>query len=398
MTHKRPHTHSIKSPKALGIGALTALAVAVGFAWQSGAADSPLPQRADVLTVETEPLSAQAGYESKSLYPGRVRALRRSQLGFERGGLLADVRVNEGDTLAKGDVLAQLDQRTLKAQEAAAQANVTAAQAAHADAAASNDLAQATTRRQKQLLDNGHISPQRFDDARFAAASAQARMNSAKAQILQAKAQLESARVALSLLELRAPFDGVVVQRMADEGSILAPGAPIFDFEESARYEFVTGIPAALVSSFKPGQTAKVMVSGRAYTGEIKQIVGALDGATRTAQLILDLPDKASVVSGQVGQLEITLRQRGEGFWVPMEALQEGERGLWSVFVVNPSAANTERDIGTLQRHPVELLYAEIERAYVRGSIGDGALLVTRGLNRLISGQRVRLDTPLKSR
>jgi RND family efflux transporter MFP subunit len=306
--------------------------------------------------------------------------------------------VNEGERLAKGAVLARLDQRALKAQEAAAQANVTAAKAAFADARASSELAQATTRRQKQLLDKGHISPQRFDDARFAAASAQARANTAKAQILQAKAQLESARVALSLSELRAPFDGVVVQRMADEGSILAPGAPIFDFEESARYEFVTGVPAGLVASLAPGQAAQVTIGGGRYSGQVKQIVGALDGATRTAQLIIDLPEGTNVVSGQVGQLEINVRQSGQGFWVPIEALQEGERGLWSVFIAEPPRTDEGRGVSILQRHPVELLYAEIERAYVRGSIRDGDHLVVSGLNRLISGQRVRTKTPLESR
>lgn len=388
----------MKKRGILTIGAATAIAIGVAFAMQAGTAGSEVAAQQELLTVETKALREQDSYGSQTLYPGRVRALRRSQLGFERGGLLAGVRANEGERVAAGEILAKLDQRALRAQIAAAKANVSAAQAAQVDAQANADLSQATINRQQQLLAKGHISQQRFDDVQFSAASALARVNTAKAQVLQAKAQMETAAVTLALADLRAPFDGVIVRRMADEGTVLAPGTPIFDFEETGRYEFVTGVPAGLVGQLIKGQSAQVTLGGEQYTGRVKQIVGALDGATRTAQLILDLPESARVVSGQVGNLAVTVERAQTGFWVPIEALQEGERGLWSVFVAKPKTAEEGSGAATLQRHPVELYYAELDRAFVNGSIADGDAVVVSGLNRLISGQNVRAKSTLTSR
>jgi len=374
------------------LGALTALALGVFFAMQSGSVDSRDVARENLLTVATQPLTLERGFESKTLYPGRVRAQRRSQLGFERGGLLAQVLVDEGAKVRAGDALATLDQRTLKAQQAADEASVAAAKAALDGAKADYALAKATAERHKALLDKGHISKQRYDDARFAADAAQARLTTAKAQVGQAQAQLEATNVALSLSQLTAPFDGIVVKRMADDGTVLSPGMAIFDFEETADYEFVTGVPADLVGAVKVGQTASLVISGAPHIGTIKQIIAALDGATRTAQLIISLPKDSAVVSGQVGQVSVTKEQPETGFWVPIEALQEGERGLWSVFVAEPMGTSGDDDLAVLQRHPVELLYAELDRGFVRGAIKEGDEIVLSGLNRLISGQNVRVS------
>lgn len=380
----RPKT---KRTLALSLSAAAALAIGIFFAMQPGIAEPSKEDGTPILTVETVPLVKLSAYDSDTLYPGRVRALRRSQLGFERGGMLAQVLVDEGQTLLKGAQLASLDLRAAKAEHAAANANLAAAKAALVDAKANADLARATIGRQAELLKKGHISQQRFDDARYGAASADARATSASAQILQAQAQLDAANAALSLSQLTAPFDGVVVRRMADEGTILAPGTPIFDFEETGIREFVSGVPADVASNIAEGYVGAITVNAKRYSARLKQKVTALDSSTRTAQLIFDLPPDANAMSGSVGQLALKQTFPQGGFWVPIEALQEGQRGLWSVLV----AGADDQGMAALERHPVELLHAELGRAFVAGSIQDGDRLVTSGLNRLIAGQRVRV-------
>lgn len=378
-------THVFKSSRVsitLSIGVVVAAAAV--FALRSGVADSADAADENLLTVATQPLSLQDSYQSKTLYPGRIRAQRRSQLGFERGGLLASVAADEGARIAAGTVIATLDQRALLAQKAADEASIAAAQA-------TADLDEATAQRQQKLLSKGHISKQRYDDARFSA-------DASKARLAAARAQLTTTAVALSLSELTAPFDGIIVRRLADEGTVLSPGMAIFDFEEVSDYEFVSGVPVDFVNKITEGQSVNVILNGASYTGTLKQKIGALDRATRTAQLTIALPQSVDIVSGQVGQLALTTTQSDPGFWVPIEALQEAERGLWSVFVAEPLTSRPGGQIAVLKRHPVELVHAELKKGFVRGAVRDGDQVVTTGLNRLISGQTVKLRSTNNSR
>lgn len=373
--------------RRLTLGALTAIAVGIAAAMANGSSGSQNDQDAPMLSVRTAPVTVESVYETQALFPGRVRAGRRSQLGFERGGRLDSVAFDEGDRVAKGTVLARLDQRQLKAQNAAAAAQVSAAKAGLSEAQASKALASAVQERQRTLLEKGHISEQRFDDSTYALRAANAAVSSAKARLLQAKADAEAVSVALALTDLTAPFDGFVVKRMADEGTVLGPGTPIFDFEESGKTEFVSGVPINAASALATGSSFEVTINGEKHSATLSKVVSALDTTTRTAQLVLTLPESAGVASGEVGQLSLNQQMSGDGFWVPMEALQEGARGLWTVFVAKPNGDNT----ATIERHPVELMYSDLGKAYVRGTPSNGALVVQSGADRLVTGQRVTL-------
>ncbi|MEM9288740.1 MAG: efflux RND transporter periplasmic adaptor subunit [Pseudomonadota bacterium] len=378
------------SKPVLTFGAFTAIVVAAVVSLSSGASGRDDTQERPLISVETARIALQERYEIKATYPGRVRAGRRSQLGFERGGLLANVFADEGDVVSKGTVIAKLDQRQLKAQLVAAQAQVTAADAQVAEAKAAQDLAVATRERQRTLLEKGHISQQRFDDTEFQRRAADAGLASAKAQRASSKADRDALNVMLSLSDLVAPFDGFVVKRFADEGTVLAPGSPIFDFEERGPLEFVSGVPVDAVSGIKNGTKLAVAIGGTLYDASLDRIVNALDQNTRTAQLVLRLPQETSRLSGEVGKLSLSRMEIGTGFWAPLEALQEGERGLWTVFVAVPDMGGK----GRIERHPVELLYSELGRAFVRGTPDNGSLLVTAGVDRLVAGQTVNITQP----
>ncbi|MEM7568350.1 MAG: efflux RND transporter periplasmic adaptor subunit [Pseudomonadota bacterium] len=373
--------------RTLGLGALTAVTIGVIAAVTSGAKTPAEADNFAVLRVRTIPIEIQEAYEAKATFPGRVRAGRRSQLGFERGGRLAAVSADEGDVVKQGTMLAQLDQRQLKAQLTAANAQINAAAAGLKEAQASQNLASATQERQKALLAKGHISQQRFDDSTYRLRAANAAVSTAQARLAQAKAETQSVTVALDLSQLDAPFDGFIVKRMADEGTILGAGTPIFDFEESGRGEFVSGVPIDVAQQLRVGQAMDVQFGTVVVTAKLSRIVSAVDTATRTAQLVFALPEGTALASGEIGQLALTQPRTGPGFWVPMEALQEGARGLWTVFVAAPEGTSG----ATIERHPVELLYSELQKAFVRGTPDDGAQVVTSGVSRLVPGQRVTL-------
>ncbi|MEO0997898.1 MAG: efflux RND transporter periplasmic adaptor subunit, partial [Pseudomonadota bacterium] len=173
------------------------------------------------LAVATEVLVTEDGYTALIRYAGRVEAGRRSQLGFELGGEIAAIAVDDGDPVGAGDVLARLDTARLRAQRAEAAAAVAAA-------AADAELAAATLARVREARSYDGVSPLELDQAEQRAAAADAARAAAAAVV-------ERIDVELDKSTLRAPYAGTVVARWSvDEGQIVAQGQPVVDLQESA--------------------------------------------------------------------------------------------------------------------------------------------------------------------
>jgi len=90
---------------------------------------------------------------------------------------------------------------------------------------------------------------------------------------------------------------------------------------------------------------------------------------------------------GQLVELVLPTRHDRAGFWLPLSALKAGQRGLWDVLVV------LERDDQlVVARESVEVLHADGERVYVRGTLSDGARIIGDGAHRVTVGQPVQID------
>jgi multidrug efflux pump subunit AcrA (membrane-fusion protein) len=83
-----------------------------------------------------------------------------------------------------------------------------------------------------------------------------------------------------------------------------------------------------------------------------------------------------------------SVEQRDAGFWLPVEALTRGDRGLWSVLAVN---TGEEAGSAVVERRDVELLHSDGDRVYVRGTLSADETVVARGTHRLVHGQRVEV-------
>ncbi len=367
----------------IAIVLLVVAGVAVFF--MSGASDA-VSQNADrdrLLPVEVAEVDMRDAFEAEARYAGRIAASRSSNLGFERPGLLASVAVDEGAKVKAGDVLASLDTRSLEAQLAQARAQENEASARLA-------LANVTVNRQKQLLDRKNVSEQRYDEARF-------NRQATAAQLAGARASIQALEVALELATIRAPYDGDIVARMVDEGTVVNAGQPIFRLLESAALEAHIGIPPETAATLNTGTIYQVDVRGQLYPAVLSQVLSEVDAETRTISAIFLVEAPLSDVrAGELARVVLTQEVREPGFWVPLEALSEGRRGLWAVYVVAPDDADGTQEAvienaGVIERRTVQLLHTEAARAYVRGTLRDGEAYVSNGTHRLVPGQRVRV-------
>lgn len=342
------------------------LAAVVGAAAALLAAGVTRPPPA-VRQTETEPgalpvrVSIARYADSFSIseaFTGRIAARQESRLGFDTGGRLAEILVDEGDVVAKGQILARLDQRLLRAQRAQSAAHLA--------------LAQATAARRKELAERKFTSRQNLDEARFQADAA--------------AAALQALDVRLDLAELKAPYDAVVIARRADEGTVAAPGQDILRVIERGVWEARIGLPPGAATRLEPGSTARVESESRFYDAKLRSLLPEVDSATRTVLALYDITGPSEGLrTGALARVTLMSRVSERGFWLPVTALAEGRRGLWTAYV----AAAADGGGFTAERREVQLVHAETDRAYVRGAIAEGERVITAGVHRIVPGQAV---------
>lgn len=354
----------------IAIGAIGAL-LAV-FVLSQRSEEGPLVPTAapDPISVDVVEVRISDSLTLEERFTGIVTPRRTSQLGPQTGGRIVRLSADVGDRVRTGRVLATLDTRALEARLLAANASV-------AEAEASHKLALATVQRQEALLEKGHVSQQRVDEATAQADSAQARIDAAKAQSATIQVEIDLARIV-------APYSGVITARMADEGAIASPGQPVFELVENGRLEARIGLPAPLADTLEVGELYTLSSDQGEVDTVLRAVTGVIEAGQRTVTTIFDVKDARSVSSGAVVRINLQRDVEESGFWLPVSALAEGERGLWSVYVVRD-----RDDQERAQKSVVEIVHSEGDQAYVRGGVREGDLVILDGLQRITPGQPV---------
>lgn len=352
---------------------LAAIVAVLGlFVLQNRSTEGPLVPTARPVPISVETVRADFGstFNVEEKFTGIVSPRRSSQLGFAGGGRIASIKADIGDRVETGDTLASLDTRSLQAQLNSANALVAEARAALA-------LAETTVDRQITLLEKGHVSSQRVDEAR-------AQANSARARIDAARANADTLRVQIDLARITAPFAGTITARMADEGAIANPGAPLFELVESNVLEARIGLTAVLADTLEIGELYDLTSDQGNVPATLRSMTGVIDASNRTVTTLFDIADPSSVSAGAVVRLGLAREINEPGLWLPVSALTEAERGLWSIYTAR-------RDGGEWIAEPgiVEIIHQDGDRVYVRGAMSEGDRVIIDGLQRITPGQPV---------
>ena len=347
-------------------------AVASLFVMRQRSPEGPLIVHSEPmpLAVNVQSVRLQESFSSDERFSGMVTPQRTSRLGFSGSGRIDRLYVDIGTRVKTGQVLAALDTRSLQAQLATAQAHVDEATAAY-------ELALTTVDRQVALSVKGHVSQQRVDEA-----TAQA--HTAAARIAAAEASADTLRVQIDLARITAPFDGVITERLADEGVIAGPAQPIFELVETGNLEARIGLTARLAASLEIGQTYTLVSEQGEVAARLRSVTGVIDAGQRTVTTVFDIQEPDRVAIGAVVRIQLDRQVDQAGAWVPVSALTEKEHGLWAVYVARREGSGWRARPGT-----VEVIHTDGERAYVRGALRDGDLVILDGLQRITPGQPV---------
>ncbi len=281
--------------------------------------------------------------------PGSVIAVSTAQVAARALGTVLQVAVREGDTVKRGQILAQLDERELASRWNAAQAGAQGATAgvaqatkALAAAQAQADVMKKTYDRYSYLKEQRSVSPQEFDEITAKQQAAQANLEQAMAGLRQAeagasqaKSEAWAAQDVASYARVVAPFDGRVIRRTVEPGSFVSPGIPLFIVEDTSRYQLEATLPAEALAIVKRNAMARVeldTLADTSLTGKVAEIEAGADPASHTLKARINLPKEAGVQSGMFGRAFFA---RGEkrALMVPVAALvNRGQlRGIYVV-------------------------------------------------------------------
>ena len=284
--------------------------------------EEPAKPARPVLVVQ--PGAGSGGIEA---FAGEVRAREEPPLAFRIGGRLAQRQVEVGDRVTAGQALAQLDGSDVALQLEASRAQLSSAESDLA-------LAKAELERHRGLFDKQLISRSLFE-------TRQAQYDAAAARARQARAQASVSGNQAGYAVLRAPRNGVIAQRLADVGQVVAAGQAVFVMSAEGEREVAIAVPEQQVARFKPGLPLAVELwaaQGTRVPGRLRGISPAADPQTRTyaARVSFD----SAAVHAEIGQSARVYAQApgGATLSVPLSAIVENAGGH-AVFVVQPQAA-----------------------------------------------------------
>lgn len=304
--------------------------------------------------VQTVPAAAEEWplvYEAT----GTVRARTSAVIAAKLMGYVREVKVQIGDRVREGQLLVGLDTRDLDtgsrraeaARETVRQAMPEADSAVTA-AKASLDLEQATFRRMQELYGKKSISDHEFDEASARLKSAQAGFEMARARrtqldakLAQAGEDIRAAEVTRNYADVVAPFNGVVTAKTVEPGILAIPGAPLLTIEREGAYRLEASVEESHLGEIRLGQPVSVTLDGigRTIESRVSEIVPAVDAASRSYTVKIDLPPLAILRSGTFGRAAFQSGRRAVTT-IPAKALVE--RGqLQSVMVAENGIVRT---------------------------------------------------------
>lgn len=303
---------------------------------------------------------------------GNSAAWQEASVGSESTGLrLAEVRVNVGDVVKKGQVLAVFSPETVQADIAQSRASLAEARATAADAA--GNAARART-----LQATGALSQQQINQYQTAEQTAKARVEAAEAVLAAQQVRGRNTQVL-------APDDGVISSRTATVGSVGGAGTELFRLIRQGRLEWRAEVTSAELSRIAVGTTAFVVsASGAQVRGKVRSIAPTVDPQTRAALVYVDLPNvqqNTGIKAGMFARGDFELGRSSAPTVLQTSIVPRD--GFNNVFMLLPDNRVAQLKVQTGRRVG--------ERVEITSALPEGAQIVVQGAGFLNDGDLVRV-------
>ncbi len=330
------------------------------------APSSTLLQAEDVIVVSRQPI-ATGPRLSGSLEPAAKAVLRA-----ETGGSIRDLRVEIGDPVTSGQLLARIENDAVGSGMMSARSSVVSAE---------QDVALATreVERVGKLVAAGALSTRDLEVAQSGKVQAEARLAAARAQMAMQGEAVDATTVT-------SPLAGVLAQRNVSEGDVVTIGSPLFTVIEPSSLRLEASVPATAVGLLKQGDGVLFTVqgyAGRSFEGKVERIAPAVDPVSRQIPVLVSVPnEKGELLAGLFAEGRVATERR-EGIVVPADAVD----------LTGPRPSVLQVKDGHVERTEVVLGLADEEADTVELASGvePGATLLLGGASDVADGAQVEI-------
>jgi len=331
----------------------------------SAVASAQQPTELPVVMVEVAKASV-ARVAPRRWAPGSVVSRNDARLATSATGRLEYV-AEVGTRIRAGERVAKLEDEAVRLRVEDAKAEM-----------ARIDAQRAMSERQLQRLEqlaNNSISLTQLDEVR-------SQLAMLTAQLRQAQVRHRSAKHELEQTELRAPFSGVVTERLAQRGEFVATGAAIARLVDTVHLEARVQAPLALIDAVKPAMELPVRAGGKQLQAIVRTVVPVGEERSRQFELRMTLADSAFNVGAA---LEVGLPERDatDALVVPRDAIAVRQTGNYLMRIRNDTA----------EKVAITSLATDGDLVTIDGPVSPGDVVVIRGVERLQNGQRVTILT-----
>ena len=350
----------LKSRSSATFTGVLALTLASGLAFAQAQAPA---QPATIVEVAK---AGVAHIAPRHWAPGSVVSRDDAKLATSAAGRLEHV-AEVGTRLKAGDRVAKLEDEAIRLRLEDTKSEV-------ARIKAQRELSERQRERLEKLATSNSIAANQLDEAR-------AQVVQLSAQLRQVEVRVRSAEYDLEQTEVRAPFPGVVSERLATRGEYVATGAAIAHLVDTTNLEAKVQAPLALASIVKPEMKLPVRIGDREFKASVRAVVPVGEERSRQFELRLALNENPPMVGSAI---EVALPERAvaETLAVPRDALVVRGDGNYVMRI---------KADGTAERVDVKPGASDGELTAIEGSIVAGDTVVVRGAERLTAGQKVKI-------
>lgn len=387
------------------------------------------PQHEEIRPVKTM-IVGEGGTSYIRTFPGRVEAAKTVDLSFQVPGLVIALPVKEGQKVARGQVIGQLRSSEFQARRETAQGQLDQGRAV-LDALRVGERSEEQLRREAQLsaaeaklantrteferytrlLPTGAVSTAEYDLSKTAyhvaqedrkaaqqmvdkgVAARKEEVEAQQGQVRSLEGRVQEAKVQLDDATLRAPYNGVIAQRLIDEGEVITPNKPIVKFQNTDEIDIVVDVPEKVMAAgFRQADIAGMAAEfshapGQRFPVRIKELAQVADPATQTFQVRFSMrtPSRMTLLPGMTATVDLTYRRPGGAGnrpFVPVSAVTKQASGQQVVWVLSPD--------DTAQCRTVALGEVNEGQVEIAGGLKPGERIVVAGAPYLREGMKIR--------
>lgn len=281
----------------------------------------------------------------------------------EYSGILTSVKVNEGERVSKGQVLATIDDGGLRNQLAQLEAQAR--------------LAKTTYERQQRLWEQNIGSEIQYLESKTNYEALESSVNQLKSQ--------------LAKTVVRAPFSGVIDDVISEQGEVVNPGQnQLFRLISLDKMYVEADVPENYLSKIRKGTDVKVQISsvGKEFEGKVSQVGNNINPNNRTFRIEVAVPNEEGMIKpNQIATIKLNDYTSETAMVIPENSIQKNAMGESLVYLYEP---NSNSSTGTAKKAVVEVGYTYNDSIEVVNGLNGGDILITEGSKNLREGQEVR--------